>query len=388
MRIAYLLTSLGVGGAEKQALAIAERMAKRGHSVALLVLMPRLPEEWPTAIRTLHLDVRKTPASVFAGFKRGRDFLREFRPQLVHSHSFHANIFARLLRLAGPPFVVLSTVHNVYEGAWWRMFVYRLTDGLSRRTVAVSQAAADRFTRLHAVPRRKCSVVPNGIDTDEFAPHAERRAETRAKLRLERDVFASLEDAEFVWLAVGRMAEAKDYPNLLNAFRDLRAQRPDARLWIAGEAALGQIAAFQALRSELGLGDEVRWLGLRRDIPALLDAADAFVLSSAWEGMPLVVGEAMAMEKPVVATDVGGVRELVGDAGVVVPAKDSAALADAMLATMGQSREALTARGYAARERIVRHFSMDATADAWEALYRTLIVNRESWAVDRAKVNQ
>jgi hypothetical protein len=94
------------------------------------------------------------------------------------------------------------------------------------------------------------------------------------------------------------------------------------------------------LRSELELRDSVRWLGLRRDMPALLDAADAFVSGSAWEGMPLAVGEAMAMEKPVVATDVGGVRELVGDAGLVVPAKDSGALADAMQATMGEGREA------------------------------------------------
>jgi glycosyltransferase involved in cell wall biosynthesis len=221
-------------------------------------------------------------------------------------------------------------------------------------------------------------VVPNGIDTDEFAPHSERRAETRAKLRLERDIFASLEDTEFIWLAVGRMTEAKGYPNLLSAFRDLRALRPDARLWIAGEAAPGQIAAFQTMRSELGLGDEVRWLGLRRDVPALLDAADGFVLASAWEGMPLAVGEAMAMGKPVVATDVGGVRELVGDAGPIVPAKNSALLCEAMLTIMRESREALAARGRAARERIVRHFSMDATADAWEALYRTLIVNHES----------
>jgi hypothetical protein len=174
MRIVYLLTSLGVGGAEKQALAVAERMAKRGHTVAVLVLMPRLPEEWPTAIRTLHLDVRKTPAGVLRGFKRGRDFLREFRPDQVHSHSFHANIFARLLRVAGLPFVVVSTVHNVYEGGWWRMLAYRLTDRLSLRTVAVSQAAADRFTRLKAVPWRKCSVILNGIDLDAFAPDRDR----------------------------------------------------------------------------------------------------------------------------------------------------------------------------------------------------------------------
>jgi glycosyltransferase involved in cell wall biosynthesis len=334
--------------------------------------MPRLHEEWPTAIRTLHLDVRKTPASALRGFIRGRAFLREFRPDLVHSHSFHANIFARLLRLAGLPFVVLSTVHNVYEGGWWRMIAYRLTDRLSRRTVAVSQAAAERFIRLKAVPARKCSVILNGMDVNEtdfagFAPDAERRARVRAEMGI------AAGSAEFIWLAVGRLAPAKDYPNLLRAFAAVRAKKPDAQLWIAGDARGDERAPLESLATELGIGANVRWLGLRRDMPALLDAADALVLSSAWEGMPLAVGEAMAMEKPVVATDVGGVRELVGDAGMVVPAKDSRALAEAMLATMDQSREELAARGSAARERVLSHFSIDATADMWEALYESLL---------------
>lgn len=371
MRIVYLLTSLGVGGAEKQALAVAERMAKRGHTVAVLVLMPRLPEEWPTAIRTLHLDVRKTPASILKGLKRGRDFLREFRPDLVHSHSFHANIFARLLRLTSPNFVVLSTVHNVYEGGWWRMVAYRLTDSLSRRTVAVSQAAAERFIRLKAVPPDKCSVVLNGIDVDGFAPDCNRRA----CMRVEMEIAAG--SAELVWLAVGRLAPAKDYPNLLRAFAAVRTQRPAARLWVAGDARGDERTLLESLAKELRIDGAVRWLGLRRDMPSLLDAADAFVSSSAWEGMPLAAGEAMSMEKPVVATDVGGVRELIGDAGVVVPAKNSQALAEAMLTTMQESREALALRGRAARERVLRQFSMDATADTWEALYGLLIENRE-----------
>ena len=369
MRIVYLLSSLGVGGAEKQALAVAERMVKRGHTVALLVLMPRLPAEWPTAMPTLHLNVRKSPASVLAGFKRGRAFLREFQPDLIHSHSFHANIFARLLRLASPPFIALSTVHNVYEGGWHRMLAYGITDFLSRRTVAVSQAAADRYIRLGAVPRRKCSVILNGIDVHEFAPNGEGGARIRAEL----GVSAADEEAEFVWIAVGRLAPAKDYPNLLHAFAEVRSGRSDARLWIAGDAAVGQIAALQQLLSEFELGDSVRWLGLRRDMPAVLEAADGFVSGSAWEGMPLAVGEAMAMAKPVVATDVGGVRELLGDAGVIVAAKDSAALARAMIATMGKSREALAAHGRSARQRIIDHFSMDATMDRWLALYESLL---------------
>jgi glycosyltransferase involved in cell wall biosynthesis len=374
MRIVTVLTSLGVGGAEKQALAVAERVAKRGHEVALVVLRPRLPEEWPTSLRRVHLDirgVREHPASFVAGLRRGRRFLREFRPEVVHSHSFHANLLARLLRIGASSEVVVSTVHNVYEGGWMRMLVYRLTDGLSDRTVAVSEAAAERFVRLRAIPKHKCLVRRNGIDTAEFAPDAARRTATREAMGA---------GSRFVWLSAGRVTPAKDFPNLIRAFGLVRKEEPDAELWIAGAMpdAQAAIAAEEAARrvfaveGERGCPEPVRWLGLRRDMPALLDAADGFVLGSAWEGMPLVVGEAMAMEKPVVATDVGGVRELMGEAGAIVPAKDPEALAGAMLAAMRQSREERALAGRAARERIVREFSIDAATDWWEAMFKQL----------------
>ncbi len=139
----------------------------------------------------------------------------------------------------------------------------------------------------------------------------------------------------------------------------------------------GDLRHFFEMPGEKGAQEQVRWLGLRRDMPALLDAADGFVLGSAWEGMPLVVGEAMAMEKPVVATDVGGVHELLGDRGVLVPAKDPQALAAAMLATMRWSREERAQMGRGARERIVDRFSIDAAADWWEAQYKQGVASRE-----------
>jgi glycosyltransferase involved in cell wall biosynthesis len=108
-------------------------------------------------------------------------------------------------------------------------------------------------------------------------------------------------------------------------------------------------------------------------MPALLDAADGFVLASAWEGMPLVVGEAMAMEKPVVATDVGGVRELLGETGMIVPAKSSGSVAEAMLEMMRKTNDERRRMGRAACERIAAHFSMDAKAEEWQALYRKLL---------------
>jgi glycosyltransferase involved in cell wall biosynthesis len=369
MRIVYVLTSLGMGGAERQVLALAGRMAQRGHTVALLILRPRLEHEWPTILPVVPLQMRKTPASVLTGMARARGFLRGFQPDLLHSHSFHANIVARLLKLSFPEAQILSTVHNVYEGGWPRMLAYRLTDGLSCRTTAVSEAAALRFVRLKAVPPRKCIVFPNGIDTTEFAPDAARRVRVRAEMNASE---------EFIWLAAGRIVPAKDYPNLLRAFAQVHASpsHSDARLWIAGDASGAHGSSLRALAAELGLHESVRWLGLRRDLPALFDAADGFVLASAWEGMPLAVGEAMAMEKPVVATDVGGVGELVGDAGVLVSPNRPDALAEALLQMMQTSRGERHKLGCVARARIQTGFSMDARVEEWEALYRTVLNNR------------
>ena len=356
-----MLNSLGMGGAERLALALADRMAQRGHSVAVVVLLPRIGNEWPTDLRVVPLDMGSSPWSVFAGVVRARRFLREFQPDVIHSHSFHANILARLLRLFVPSAKVLTTVHNVYEGGRMRMLAYRLTDSLSCRTTAVSKAAADRFVRLKAVPAGKCVVLLNGIDCDEFAPSAKRRSLMRPEMGA---------GERFVWLAAGRLVAAKDYPNLLRAFKLVLGEFPETQLWIAGEPVSGIVV-------EDDLFDRVRLLGLRRDMPALFDAADGFVSSSAWEGMPLVVGEAMAMEKPVVATDVGGTRELVGDAGVIVPAGNSDALAAAMVGVTRQSPEQRQALGRVARVRIARAFSMDARAGEWDALYGTVAGNRD-----------
>ncbi len=377
MRIVYVLTSLGMGGAERQVLALGERMAARGHRVALLVLRPRLAEEWPTQLDTTHLDMVKTPWSVLASAARGRRFLREFRPDIVHSHGFHGNFMARIWRLLAASPKPISTIHNVYEGGWPRMLAYRFTGPLSAMTTAVSQAAAEQFTRLRAVPKDKCAVLSNGIDTDEFVPDAERRSRARSQMGVGQ---------EFLWLAAGRIVAAKDYPNLLHAFARVRSHHRTGcpgsvcsdpgsgpRLCIAGQGSENEIVRLRALASDLSIAESIEFLGLRRDLPALLDAADGFVLGSAWEGMPLAVGEAMAMEKPVVVTDVGGTRELIGEAGVLVRARDASALAEAMLHVMRLPAEKRIDLGVQARTRIHEHFSLDAKASEWEAMYRRVL---------------
>ena len=95
MRIAYVLTSLGMGGAERQVVALAERMAARGHAVALLVLRSCQTEEWPTTLEPIRLDMSRNPASILAGLWKARHFLRDFHPDLIHSHTYPANMAAR-----------------------------------------------------------------------------------------------------------------------------------------------------------------------------------------------------------------------------------------------------------------------------------------------------
>lgn len=362
MRIGLVLTTLGMGGAERQALAIGLGLVARGHAVQVLVLGPRAQEEWPAHLPVTRLGMSKNPFSFLRALWQARCWLKSFDPRLLHSHCYHANLFARCLKILWPRIVVVNTIHNVWEGSWLRMLAYRATDRLARQTTAVSQAAAERFVCMGAVSQARMRVLTNGIDVAEFTPTPLRRKTTRA---------AMLADGEFVWLTAGRLTAAKDVPNLLRAFALVVASDPRALLWIAGQGE--DEAALRDLAQSLGLEERLRWLGLRRDLPALLDAADGFALGSAWEGMPLVLGEAMAMEKPVAATGVGGVRELVGVAGCVVEAQQPRALADAMLGLMQLGPDELQQVGRMARQRIESSFSIEARVAAWEQLFWQLV---------------
>jgi glycosyltransferase involved in cell wall biosynthesis len=271
-------------------------------------------------------------------------------------------MFARILRLGlrvnGSTPACINTIHNVHEGGLHRMTAYKITSLWVDRVTAVSIAASERFVRLGAVPKRKMSVITNGIDTEEFAPDTKRRKLVRRQMNLGTD---------FVWLSAGRLVPAKDYPNLLRSFQALLELEPFARLWIAGEGNIQDLfASHTDLKTDL---PSIEWLGLRRDMADLLEAADGFVLSSAWEGMPLVIGEAMSMGKPVVATNVGGVSELMGNTGILVPPADHRALTAAMRTVVGWSDLERRRAAIDARTRIVSQFSIDARVQTWASFY-------------------
>ena len=173
--------------------------------------------------------------------------------------------------------------------------------------------------------------------------------------------------------------EVKDYPNLLKAFAKLHEAHLPAKLWIAGDGDL--LVQLQDLSRALGVHNHVRFLGMRTDIPELLNAADVFVLPSRFEGFGIVVAEAMATEKVVVATDCGGVKEVLGSCGFLVRPGDSEELAGALRDALLLGDEKAKEIGRQARRRVETFFSIEAIADRWAELYEITCLKASTQAL-------
>lgn len=169
-------------------------------------------------------------------------------------------------------------------------------------------------------------------------------------------------------LSVGRLAEEKNHAGLLRAFARLAESCSDVGLWIAGDGPLREALLRQ--RAALGLDERVVFLGVRHDVPDLMRAADVFVLSSRFEGFGLVVAEAMASGTPIVATDAGGVAEVLDGAGILVPVGDDAALARGLAEAFAMDPARRVAMTAAARRRALDNLDIERVVDTWLGLYR------------------
>jgi glycosyltransferase involved in cell wall biosynthesis len=364
-----------MGGADKQLLSAAQELRARGHEVLIVSLTPLGPmglEARGIGIPTESLEMPRGVPDPRGLVRLGR-LVRAWKPDVLHSHMVHANLMARALRLFVPLPALVSTIHNIYEGGPLWMAAYRLTNGMADHMTIVSQAAADRFITEGIVPSSLLSVIPNGVDTERFRNLAAGRESVRRSLGLDR---------EFLWLAVARFDMAKDHRNLLRAFARVRERYPQAVLLLAGHGPLQ--AETEALAEALGLGSAVRFLGVRNDVPELMSAVDAYVMSSAWEGMPIVLLEAAAAGLPVVATLVGGNHEVVRDqeTGFLVPPSNSEALGLAMLRLMNSPEADRLSMGERGREHVRTHYGLGPVVDRWEELYRD-VLERKGLALAR-----
>lgn len=356
MKILLVITGLGVGGAERQICDLADGFRRLGHEVRLLYLTGSAdvkPLSSEVVVRGLGMG--KNPLSFLVSMAALIKELEAFEPDVVHSHMFHANILARLARLRCFIPRLISTAHSTSEGGRLRSVLYRITDSLADISTNVSEAAVKAFVKSGAAPNGRMIAVYNGIDLSRFD-----RVNPEAELNARN---------EFRLLAVGRLQPEKDYPNLLKAFKLLSSKCAGIklRLDIVGEG--GERNNLEKMARDFGIDSRVNFLGIRADVPELMKQADIFVLSSAWEGFGLVVAEAMACSRRVVATDCGGVSEVLGGNGILVAPHDHRELAHGIQKALAMSPDESERLGDSARRHVEQTFSMDAVLSRWEELY-------------------
>jgi glycosyltransferase involved in cell wall biosynthesis len=364
--ILLLITTLTFGGAETQMVRLATELKSAGWDVSVACMLE--PTAYTSILEQAHIPVfsldmpRGVPDP--RGLLRLARLIRRLEPDVLHAHMVHANLLGRIARLIARVPVMISTVHNLRETSekggptWYKEILYRITDFLADRTTIIAQSAFERYVQVGAVPRSKLEMIPNGVDTVRFRPSSQLRSESRAKLSVE---------SNFVWVAIGRLVEQKNYPNLLRAVRTLPAS--NWRLLIVGDGPLGD--SLKKLSRELGLQDKVRFIPPNEDVLGMYAAADGFVMSSEFEGMSAALQEAIAMALPCVVTDVGANRDLVCDevTGYVVPPADSNRLGSAMERLMTAPLASRAQFGESARHFAVTNYEFKVVAQKWFDLY-------------------
>jgi glycosyltransferase involved in cell wall biosynthesis len=360
MNIMYFVTGLGMGGAERQVVDLADRMCLRGHNVVIAYLTGKqelFPEQLNVSV--VALNGNKSLSGMMRAISSLVRLIKRFKPDVVHSHMIHANLLARMIRLVTRIPKLICTAHSSNEGGKLKMLAYRLTDSLADLTTNVSQEAVDILVAKGASSAGRMIFVPNGIDTHRFVFDEQ----VRDQVRRRESVGSSIK----VILAVGRLVEAKNYPCLLDAFKRVLHDDENVRLWIVGDGPLASDLALFV--REAHLDEKIKFFGRRDDVPSFYCAADVYVLSSAWEGFGLVVAEAMSCKTLVVATDCGGVREVLGGNGYLVESFNPEALRNSINTAMNLSPEEKNSLVVSARARVVDNYSIDSVINLWEGLY-------------------
>ena len=332
--IAFFLPSVRGGGAQRVIVNLAQGMVGRGIAVDVVLATADgvFLDQLPSAVRLVDLRAGRLIRSLRPLVR----YLRRERPRVLVSSMSHANLIALwAARFAGRGTPVMVTVHNTMSlstgrnsalGRRIEPLLLRAFYPRASSIVAVSRGAADDLARTTGLPRERVEVVYNPVITPEVMALTRQAPDD--------PWFAPGEPP--VVLGVGRLTRQKDFATLLQAFALVRRRRP-ARLVILGEGE--DRPALEALVAVLGLGADVALPGFRDNAMAYMSRAALFVLSSAWEGLPTVLIEAMAAGARVVSTDCpSGPREILQDGrlGALVPVGDAAALADAIILALDQ----------------------------------------------------
>jgi glycosyltransferase involved in cell wall biosynthesis len=357
MRIAEVINNLEIGGAERLLVDLARQLKRRGHSVDVLCLRGQGPLAAPLREAGIGITSFGKSEGLSLGVVRTMaGVLKSRRIDVVHTHNplvHHYGAWSG--RTAGVPAIV-NTLHgfgNLDDSRKTRV-IYDLSCLFSSRVVCVCRALESHLRKVTHAAGRRSIVIPNGICLDQFTA-----------------IHPCDTGRDFVFGAVGRLVPVKDHQTLLRAFALLAGRFPQVRLEILGDGPLR--AQLEAMANDLGVSGQVRLVPPTLDVPGFLSRIHTFVICSLTEGLPLTLIEAMAAGLPIIATQVGGMPELVLGAGCgwLARPNNPAELASRMQTAMEcDHRPAL---GIAGRRYAQRFHSLEAMTDGYEQLFENLL---------------
>lgn len=363
--IAQGLYSFQIGGSERVGVQLAIEYVARGYRVVCFAIHgsqgPFRDQLESVGIECVDLDYLARPRLV-RRVTYPLELYRFFRKRNVRAlhlqHSIGLNLCGLAARRAGIEHIVM-TEHDIFQledkPAYLRESSRKV--GYATAITGVHVGITDYFRDRLGVPAERLHAIPNGVPP--VTADARARQQLRASL--------AIDDATFVCIYVGRLEAVKDLPTLLRAAAALPAPvRRSMRVVIVGDGS--ERAALETLHLSLGLAESVRFLGARSDVQAVLNMADAFVMTSLTEGLPMALIEAMAAGLPCVATAVGGIPAVLADgAGITVPPANPSAVAEALtqLADNEPLRRRLAERG---RQKVQSQYGLEPVVTAYLAL--------------------
>lgn len=374
-----MITELPVGGAQDNTLLTVEHLDKEKYDVTLLSSpggswvgrAQSIPNV--RVVLNTKLQRRIHPISDLVAVWMIYRHLRREQYDIVHTHSSKPGVLGRIAAwIAGVP-IVVHTIHgfpfNDYmNGITRRFFILleKLASMCARKLITVSNLNQQKAIELKLASPEKFVNIYSGIDLGHFAKEV---SIARKKEEL------GIPDNHFVVGTVGRLSPQKAPHYFIKAVASVVRDIPNVTCLLAGDGELRP--GLEKLANELGLRSNIRFLGERNDIPEVLSVLDVFVLSSLWEGLGRALTEAMAMAKPVVATAVEGVPELVNDhhTGILTPPKDSISLAEGIKELLCD-RKLAKKLGQNAQQKVLRDFSVETMIEKIDDLYDQLINQR------------
>lgn len=374
MQVLHIITDFDDGGAQAVLYRFITADSKNTHQVISLMNTGWYGDRLlALGVRVHSLDLPKSRLTI-AGLNKLYQLIRQIDPDTIQTWMYHSDLIGSIVaRLAGKKVIVWG-IHNTNldpaKTALSTRLIVRacaVLSGVPRKIISCSQEGVKVHTALGYQPQ-KMVTIPNGYDVSEFSPKPECRSELRRQWQI-------ADDTTLLGM-VARWNPQKDHANLIAALAHLKTQAQSP--WHCVLVGSNLDADNQVLTELLalhGISDRVTLLGIRNDIPAVMNALDVHVLSSAYgEAFPNVVAEAMACETPCIVTAVGDSALIVGDTGWVVPPSNPIELATAMLQAIDElALSAWTQRQANCRQRIESNFSLQIMVAKYNEVWNSAI---------------